>query len=168
VERGTRTARVRARLLRRVPARSRREQRRGAVSRRGKSGLLAAAVDQLDPVVVRVADEAEQRAALAHAVRLPLGLDALLFQRGERLPEVVDREGDVSIPRADVVRAAVVVERELELLSLAGGAEEVVRRFLFAVADDVHVAAELQAERLVERAALLGIGDPIHGVQIAR
>ena len=60
-----------------------------------------------------------------------------------------------------------MVEGELELLLLAGDAEEVVRRFLLAVPDDVHVAAELEPERLVERTASVRVGDAVHGVQIA-
>jgi hypothetical protein len=54
--------------------------------------------------------------------------------------------------RAEVVGAAVVVERQLELLVLAGDAEEVVRRLRLAAADDVELATELEAERFVERA----------------
>src|SRR4051812_37033810 len=133
---------------------------------RAASPLLPGAVDQLDPVAVRVLDEADERAALTDAIRLSFRLDALLLQLLERRLEVVDRKRDVAVARADVVRAAVMVERELELLVLAGHAEEVVRRFALAVPDDVHVAAELQAERLVEGAALLRIGDPNHGVQV--
>src|SRR6266487_2903108 len=53
----------------------------------GLSRLLPGAVDQLDAVAVRILDEAEQRAALAHAVRLLLGLDALLLQLREGLLE---------------------------------------------------------------------------------
>ena len=67
--------------------------------------------------------------------------------------EVVDADRDVAVAGPEVVRSAVVVQRQLELLVLAGEAEEVVRRLPLAVPDDVHVAAELEAERLVERAA---------------
>ncbi len=42
---------------------------------------------------------------------------------------------------------------------------EVVRRLDLAVPDDVHVALEAEAQRLVEGAALLRIGDPDHRVQ---
>ena len=86
----------------------------------------------------------------------------------ERRTKIVDRKRDVAVAAAEVVRAAVVVVRELELRVLARDAEEVVRRLPLAVADDVHVAAELEAERLVEGAAPLRIGDPVHRVQIAR
>ena len=69
---------------------------------------------------------------------------------------------------AELVAAAVVVERQLQLLLLAGDTEEVVGRLLLALADDVHLAAELEPERLVKRPAPLGIGDSVHGVEIAR
>src|SRR5258706_4246137 len=131
------------------------------------SGSGAAAVDQLDSIVVGVAHEAEKRTALAHAVGLALRLDALLLQLRERLCQVIDSERNVPVPRAHLVRPPVVIEGELELLLLVGHPEEVVRRLLLAAADDVHVATELEPERLVEGAALLRIGDPVHGVQIA-
>ena len=57
---------------------------------------------------------------------------------------------DVAVRRAELVGAAVVVERQLELLLLAGHAEEVVRRLELAVADDRQLAPELEPERLVE------------------
>jgi hypothetical protein len=40
-------------------------------------------------------------AALADAIRLPLGLDALLLQLRERLLEVADRNGDVAVAGAE-------------------------------------------------------------------
>src|SRR5262249_39658065 len=46
--------------------------------------------------------------------------------------------------------------------------EEVVRRLDCAIADDVEVAREGEPERLVERAAAPGIGDPHHRVQETR
>ena len=126
---------------------------------------MPAAVDQLDAVAVRILDEADQRAALAHAVGLAFGLDALLLQLRERLLEVVDADRDVAVAGAEVVGAAVVVERQLEHRLLVADAEEVVRRLELAVADDVHVALEAEAERLVEGAALLRIRDPDHRVE---
>src|SRR4051812_44825874 len=89
---------------------------------------------QLDPVAVRVAHEAEERAALADPIRLPLRLDSLLLQPGERRVEIVHRERDVPVPRAEIVGAPVVVQRELELLGLARDPEEVVRCLPLAVA----------------------------------
>src|SRR5665647_1731249 len=132
------------------------------------SSLLPAAVDQFDSVLVGIAHEADERAALAHAIRLTLRLDALLLQLRERLRQVVHGVRNVPVAGPDLVRAAVVVVRELQLLFLAGDAEEVVRRLRLAAADDVHVTAELEPERLVERAALHRIGDPDHGVQVSR
>jgi hypothetical protein len=63
---------------------------------------------------------------------------------------------DVAVAGPEVVSPAVVVEGQLELLLLAGHSEEVVRRLPFAVSHDVHVAAKLEPELLVEDAALLG------------
>ncbi len=45
--------------------------------------------------------------------------------------------------------------------------EEAVRRFQLRVADDVELACEREAERLVEGAAALGVGDADHRVQEA-
>src|SRR5438552_3045481 len=76
----------------------------------------AATLDQLDPVAVRIAHEAQPAAALAHAVGRPLGLDALLGERRQRRVEVADRHGDVAVAGADLVRlGAVAVPRQLEL-----------------------------------------------------
>ena len=74
--------------------------------------------------------------------------------------EVVDADRDVPVAGAEVVRAAVVVEGQLEHVACRRDAEEVVRRLELAVADDVHVALEPEAERLVERAARVRIRDP--------
>src|SRR4029077_10245240 len=63
--------------------------------------------------------------------------------------------------------ATVVVERQLELHLIARKCEEVVCRFQLAVANDGQLTAELHPERLVERAAALGISDAVHGVEIA-
>ena len=82
--------------------------------------------------------------------------------------EILDPDRDVPVAAAEVVAAAVVVERQLEHRLLVADREEVVRRLELAVADDVEVAREGEAERLVERAALLGIGNPAHRVQEAR
>src|SRR5579862_601920 len=125
----------------------------------------SAAVDQLDPVAVRIAHEAEERAALAHAIRLTLRVYALRRELLERRTQVVDGERDVPVAGAEVVRAPIVVVRQLEHGRLAADRVEVVRRLDCAVADDVHVALELEAEGFVERAAALGVGDPHHGVQ---
>src|SRR5438034_5234125 len=125
---------------------------------------LPAAVDQLDPVTVRIADETEPRATLANAVRLTFGLDPLLLQARERFVEIVHGDRDVPVRVAHVVHAFVVIEGELQnALAVAHGVE-VVGRLELAVADDVQVPAELETERLVEAPALLGVGDAIHRV----
>ena len=46
-------------------------------------------LDQLDAIAVRIADEAEQRSPLAHAVGRLLGLDPVPRERDERLLHVV-------------------------------------------------------------------------------
>ena len=83
----------------------------------------------------------------------------------ERPVEVVDPDRDVPVRGAEVVRATVVVVRQLEDVLVVSEREEVVRRLELAVSDDVHVAGEAEAECLVEAAAPLGIGDANHGVQ---
>jgi hypothetical protein len=88
-----------------------------------RSGL--AALDELDAVLVPVADEADARSALAHAVRRALGLDPVLRgERRERRVEVVDAYGDMAVSRAEVVRAPVVVVRQLEDVLLVADREE--------------------------------------------
>ena len=127
---------------------------------------LRLALDELDAVVVRVADEADPGAALAHLVRRPLRLDSVVVLQGaERGVEVVHADGDVAVPRSELVRAAVVVVRQLEHVLLIADREEVVGRLELAVPDDVHVAREAKAERLVEAAAPLRVGDANHGVE---
>src|SRR3954452_10841210 len=125
-------------------------------------------LDQLDPVAVRIAHEAEQGTPLADAVRRLLRLDPVLPELGQRRVHVVDRDRDVAVAATEVVRAPGAVEGQLELFLLAGHREEVVRRLLLPVADDVHVTAELEDERLVEGAASFRVGDAVHGVEIAR
>src|SRR3954453_21942603 len=83
----------------------------------------------------------------------------------ERAVEVVDADRDVAVAGPELVRAAVVVERQLEHRLGVAEREEVVRRFLLAVPDDVHVAVEGEAQRLVERTTVFGIGDAHHRVQ---
>src|SRR5262245_65050743 len=90
--------------------------------------LLAAAVDQLDAVLVRIAYEADARPAFANAIRLALGLDPLPLQLSKGVVEVIGSDRDVPVPRAHVVGAAVVVVRELEHVLAVAEREEVVRR----------------------------------------
>ena len=129
-----------------------------------RAGL--ATLDQLDAVVVRITHETDARAALRDLIRRPLGLDAMrVLQSCERSVEVVDGDRDVPVPGAEVVRATIVVERQLEDVLGVSEREEVVRRLALAVSDDVHVAGEAKAERLVEAAAPLGVRDPNHRVE---
>ena len=71
--------------------------------------LPPAAVDELDAVAVRVLDEAEAGAAFADAVGLALGSMPCSSSSRERRVEVVDADRDVAVARAEVVRAAVVL-----------------------------------------------------------
>src|SRR5262245_32411091 len=77
------------------------------------------ALDQLDAVLIRVADEAEPAAARADGVGRPLGLDALLGELGERLVEVADGHRDVPVAGADLVRADAEVVGQLETVVVA-------------------------------------------------
>ena len=88
-----------------------------------------------------------------------------VLQRGERAVEVVDADRDVPVPGSEVIGATVVVVGQLEDVLVVAEGEEVVRRLELAVPDDVHVPREAEAERLVEAAAALGIGDANHGME---
>jgi len=83
----------------------------------------------------------------------PGGLNPLRAEALQRRREIVDCVRDMTVARAELVRPPVAVERQLELLIMPGNAEEIVRRLPLAVADDVHLATELEPERLVERPA---------------
>src|SRR5439155_21357096 len=133
------------------PARAERPQRRprAHLARRGGGAAGLAAFGQLDAVAVRIADETEARTALAARVRRPLGLDSLARALCEGSVEVLDPDRDVPVAAAEVVAATVVVECQLEHRLLVADREEVVRRLQLAVADDVEVAREGEAERLV-------------------
>src|SRR5687768_8355791 len=110
----------------------------------GRGTRLTGALDQLDAVAVGVLDEAEARPTLADAVGRALGLDALLGEPPQRAVQILHTDGDVAVRRAQLVGAAVVVERQLELLLLAGQAKEVVRRLELAVPDDRQLAPEVE------------------------
>src|SRR3954453_59071 len=84
------------------------------------SGERLALLDQLDPVAVRVAHEADAGAALPDAVGRLLRVDALVGQRRERLVEVVDRQRDVVVTRAELVGVDAEVVGELEPVAVAG------------------------------------------------
>src|SRR3954469_16328514 len=118
-------------------------------------------LDELDPVAIRIAHEAQQRAALADAVGRLLGLDALAGEVGERLVHVGDGDRDVVVARAELVLGDAVVVRELQARAVAGQPHEDVDRL---VAD--RLAAELlEAERLVERHRAVDVADPLTVVE---
>src|SRR4029453_8300731 len=62
----------------------------------------------------------------------------------------------------------VMVEGQLELLPLAGKAEEVVRRLELAITDDRQLAPKLHPEHLVADPTPLRIGAPEHRVEVFR
>src|SRR3954454_252498 len=122
--------------------------------RRTSSALF----DQLDPVAVRVAHEAEPRAAVADRVGRPLGLDADARQALERRVQVVDRERDVPVAGPDVVGLVLVpVPGELEPRPVAGQAHEDVDR-LVADRNPPHL---LESELLVEAHRPVDLDDPV-------
>src|SRR3954469_6982514 len=73
---------------------SRNELEPQSTTARRRSATLAA-LDELDAVAVRVAHEADPRAAGPDRVRRLLGLDALRGEVGEGAVEVLDGHGDV-------------------------------------------------------------------------
>src|SRR5918994_2040036 len=85
----------------------------------GSLTRVSALLDQLDAVAVGVADEADPAAALAHAVRRLLRVDALAGELAQRRVEVVDRQRDVVVARAELVRVDAVVVGELEADAVA-------------------------------------------------
>ena len=89
---------------------------------------LAAALDELDPVAVGVADEGDERAAGPYLVRRALRLDpVLVLQPRERGVDVVDGDRDVPVSGAELVGVDAEVVGQLELrLRFPGNAEEVV------------------------------------------
>src|SRR3954465_2967217 len=119
------------------------------------------ALDELDPVAVRIADEAQARAALADAVRRLLGLDALLREALERAVEVLDGDRDVVVAGAVLVAVDAVVVGQLEARVVAGQAHEDVDRLVA----DRQSRALLEAERLVEAHRPVDVADAVARVQ---
>src|SRR4051794_6975845 len=119
------------------------------------------ALDELDPVAVRIADEAQARAALADAVRRLLGLDALLAQALEGAVEILHGDRDVVVAGAELVAVDAVVVGQLEPRIVARQAHEDVDRLVA----DRHPGALLEAERFVEADGTVDVADAIAGVQ---
>src|SRR5690242_9942540 len=116
--------------------------------RRPPEGRLPA-LDELDAVVVRVADEADLRAAGVRRVRRLLGRDAVLGEPRELgVHPALDGQGDVPVGVAvGVGLLAAVVERELELVVVAGDGQEDHGR---GVPADPGAATLLEAQGAVE------------------
>src|SRR4051812_8936574 len=119
------------------------------------------ALDELDPVAVRIAHEAEPRAALANAVGRLLGLDPLLAEALERAVEVLDGDRDVVVAGAELVAVDAVVVRQLEARVVTGQPHEDVDRLVA----DRHASPLLEPERLVEEDGPLDVADAVARVQ---
>src|SRR3954452_9608130 len=74
-----------------------------SMTARRRSLTGSASFDQLDAVAVRVPDEADPGATIADPVGRLLGLDAVAAEPLERPVEVVDRQRDVVVARAELV-----------------------------------------------------------------
>src|SRR5579884_313109 len=124
------------------------------------------ALDDLDPVAVRVAHEAQPRAAVTNGVGRALGLDPLLGQAGQRRVELARRDRDVPVAGADLVRLGLPeVEGQLEagLVAVLGQPHEHVHGLV----PDRQPALLLEAERLVERHRAVDVAYAVTGVDQA-
>src|SRR5215207_3534927 len=119
-------------------------------------GLLAL-FDELDAVPVRVTDEAQPRAALAHGIGRLLRLDAHAGETLERAVHVLDGDRDVVVARAELVALDAVVVGQLEARAVAGQAHEDVDRLVA----DREAADLLEAEFLVELDGSVDVADAI-------
>jgi hypothetical protein len=130
----------------------------------GSAGRPAASalgpLDDLDPVAVGIAHEAQARAALAHAVGRLLRLDPLLGEAGERRVEVLRGDRDVAVAGADLVRllaADVVRQLQARRVAVARHVHEHVDRLVA----DRHATDLLEPERLVEGDRAVDVEDPV-------
>src|SRR5215211_2697294 len=133
---------------------------------RPRQGTLARGVrlDELDPVAVRIAHEAQAVAALAHGVRRLLGLDALPRELGECAVEILGRDRDVVVAGAEVVAVDARVVGELEPRAVVGQAHEDVGRAI----GEIEAADLLESERVVEGDGPVDVADPVTGVDEGR
>src|SRR5919198_2039333 len=129
-----------------------------ATSRRNLCGLRG--LDELDPVPVGIAHEAQARPALPHAIGRALGLDSLSGEALQRRVEIVDRDRDVPVAGAELVAVDAEFVRQLEPIAVAGEAHEDVDRLVA----DRQPAALLEAERLVEGDRPVDVGDAVAGM----
>src|SRR4051812_29499147 len=133
--------------------------RRGAKT--GQPLRWLRALDYLDSIPVRVADEADAGAALADGVGRPLRLDPLLRERAESAVEVVDRDRDVAVAGADLIGAVLVlVPGQLEPRAVARESHEDVDRLVA----DREPGELLEAELLVEADRAIDVRDAVAGV----
>ena len=131
---------------------------------RGRASLplVVRPLDQLDAVAVRVADEAEQRAAFADASRaarsgsIPLAASAASVAA---MSSTVNAMWPYPVPISYASTPKLYVSSSSGC-SDARDAEEVVHRLVA----DRQLAPLLEAECLVERDRPLRVGDPVAGV----
>src|SRR5919108_1998028 len=127
---------------------------------------LTAALDQLDPVAVRVAHEADARAlgAASGPVRRLLRIDPVRRQSLERAVEVLDGQRDVVVARPELVGVDPVVVGQLEPRVVTRQPHEHVDRLV----PDRHPPALLEPELLVERDRAIDVADAVAGVEVGR
>src|SRR5437868_13211616 len=118
--------------------------------------------DELDPVAVRVAHEAQPVAAVADGVWRLLGLDPLLGQVLEGPIEVVRGDRDVAVARPEVVAVDAEVVGQLEARPVA--VARLVHEHVDRLVADRDPSDLLEAERLVERDRAVDVGDAVAGV----
>src|SRR6187431_2605613 len=129
-------------------------------SRPGSVRANSSLLDELDPIAVRVADEAESGAPLSHSVRRALGLDPLAAELLERPVEVVHGERDVAVAGTELVGVDAEVVGELQAVVVPGQAHENVDRLVA----NRKLPALFEPECLVEGDRAVGVGDSVAGV----
>src|SRR4029079_7160017 len=125
-----------------------------------RGARLPPALDDLDPVAVRVPHEADPRAALADGVGRLLRLDPLLLELVERSVEVGRGDRDVVVAGAELVRVDAEVVGQLEAVLVSGQPHEDVDGLVA----DRHAAALLESEGGVEGDRAVDVADAVAGV----
>src|SRR5436305_4263314 len=141
----------------------RRLERAAQGGMRACSAGTSAVFQQLDPVAVGVADEAQARAAVAHRVRRALVLDALFGELSERLVEVAGGDRDMAVAGAELiwlVVSNVVGQLESRLGPVLGESHE----DIYGLIPDRQPPHLLKSKGPVELDRAVDIRDPVAGV----